>query len=449
MLGYYFTLARRSLLRTPITTALMVLAIGLGIGASMTMLTVLHVMSRDPLPQRSGVLFYPHLDPLPKDYPIGEWGNPSDNFTWPDAMALLHAKRGTHQAAMAGGNASLWPPQNNALPVVMSGHYATSDFFALFGVPLQRGHGWSEADDEAHARVIVISDELAKKLFGSADPLGQTLRIGEKQIGFRVIGVSGDWNPQPLFYADAGKKGGFGDQDAFFLPLSTSIELDMGSDGNMANWAPVAGDNKSSGQGNAATGYTDPSTSWLQFWVQLDTPQQVADYRRFLYDYAAQQHANGRFQRGAETAKLYPLMDWLQYLKMVPDDVRLQTLLAIGFLVVCLVNIIALLLAKFLRRSGEVGVRRALGAQRWHIFLQFGTEAVLIGALGSMLGIAIAEFGLWSVRQRPDDYAKVAQMDLPMLLATVALAILAALCAGLLPAWRASRISPALQVKAL
>ncbi|MFT4255758.1 MAG: ABC transporter permease, partial [Pseudoxanthomonas sp.] len=52
MFAYYLQLATRSLLRTPVATALMVLAIGLGIGASMTMLTVLHVMARDPLPQR-------------------------------------------------------------------------------------------------------------------------------------------------------------------------------------------------------------------------------------------------------------------------------------------------------------------------------------------------------------------------------------------------------------
>ena len=46
------------------------------------------------------------------------------------------------------------------------------------------------------------------------------------------------------------------------------------------------------------------------------------------------------------------------------------------------------------------------------MLLQFGSEAVLIGLLGGILGTAIAELGLWSVRQRPDDYAKVARMEL-------------------------------------
>lgn len=440
MFAYYLALARRSLLRTPIMTTLMLLAIGLGIGASMTMLTVLHVMSRDPLPARSGVLFYPHLDPLPKDYQAeGEWGNRSDNLTWPDAMALLRAGHGTHQAAMTGGELLVWPPDQNGLPVELSGRFTTADFFALFGVPIERGGGWTAADDAAHARVIVLGHDLAHKLFGTADPVGHTLRLTQKQIAFRVVGVAGAWSPQPLFYGDAGKKGDFGASDAYFLPLSTSMELQFGSSGNISGWSQTEADSM----------YTDPSTSWLQFWVQLDTPRQVAAYRRFLYDYAAQQHASGRFERGPETAKLYPLMGWLEHLRMVPDDVRLQSWLALGFLLVCLVNIVALLLAKFLRRSGEIGVRRALGARKRDIFLQLGVESALIGILGGLLGLALAQLGLWSIRHRPDDYAHVARMDVPMLLATVVVAIAASVLAGMLPAWRASRVSPALQVKTL
>jgi putative ABC transport system permease protein len=63
--------------------------------------------------------------------------------------------------------------------------------------------------------------------------------------------------------------------------------------------------------------------------------------------------------------------------------------------------------------------------------------------------LAVAQLGLWSVRQRPDDYAQLAQMDVPMLLGTVALAIIASVLASLLPAWRACRVVPALQLKTL
>ena len=114
-----------------------------------------------------------------------------------------------------------------------------------------------------------------------------------------------------------------------------------------------------------------------------------------------------------------------------------------------MLNIVALLLAKFLRRSGEISVRRALGARRRDIFVQLGVESALVGVAGGALGLAIAQLGLWNIRQRPDDYAHLAQMDVPMLLGTLMLAVAASVLAGLLPAWRACRVAPALQLKTM
>ena len=102
-----------------------------------------------------------------------------------------------------------------------------------------------------------------------------------------------------------------------------------------------------------------------------------------------------------------------------------------------MVDIVGLLLAKFLRRRGEICVRRALGARRRDIFVQFGMEAAVIGLAGGVLGLGLAQLGLWSVRRRPDGYAQLAHMDPAMLLGTFALAVVASVLAGLLPAWRA------------
>ena len=136
MFGYYVDLALRSLKRTPVLTGLMVLAIGLGIGASMTMLTVLHVMTEDPLPGRSAHLYKPWLDPLPLKYATDPLGRDArNNLTWPDAMALLHAHRATRQAAMAGGSLLVWPQRTDLQPFYVDGRYTTPDFFAMFGVP--------------------------------------------------------------------------------------------------------------------------------------------------------------------------------------------------------------------------------------------------------------------------------------------------------------------------
>jgi putative ABC transport system permease protein len=432
MFGYYFNLALHSLRRNVVLTALMVLAIGLGIGASMTMITVLHVMSGDPIPERSGQLYYPHLDPRPlssKDDKSGP--DPSANLSWLDATNLLQAHRAEREAAMASGSVLIRPAQTGLQPFFETGHYVTADFFPMFGVPFRVGGGWTPAQDDEHARVVVLNGDLEHKLFGGISSIGRTVRL--KDTDFRVIGVVNDWYPQPAFYGDTTDRA-FGKPDEFFLPLKTAMDLNFGSNGNMSCWG-VGGDER-----------TSDHCTWLQFWVQLASPAKADAYRQFLDDYWRQQHAHGRFPRPVD-ARLYGLMTWLDHMQLVPADVRLQLWLALGFLGVCMIDIVGLLLAKFLRRSGEVSVRRALGARRRDIFLQFGIESAVIGAAGGVLGLALSQLGLWSVRQRPDDYAKLAQMDVSMLLGTFVLAVLASVLAGLLPAWRACRITPALQLK--
>jgi len=436
MFGYYLDLAWRSLRRTPILTGLMVLAIGLGIGASMTMITVLHVMDADPLPGRSALLYTPHLDPLPlkfNGFSVGH--DASDHLTWPDAVALLNAHRAQRQAAMAGGDLLMRPEAVDLRPFYVNGRYTTSDFFAMFGVRFEHGSSWRAADDMAGAHVVVLADSLARKLFGNVDAIGKMVRLGENDL--RVAGVTADWYPSPLFYADDRAKR-YSDHDQFFLPLSTAVDLNFDVDGSVDRWGKTLNVDMRSA-----------TTTWLQFWVQLDTPTQAAAYKHFLIDYSAQQKSLGRFQRPASNARLYSLMGWLAHENLVPSDVRLQLWLALGFLFVCMLNIVALLLAKFLRRSGEISVRRALGARQRDIFVQFGIESAAIGVIGGVLGVLIAEFGLWSVRHRPDDYAHVARMDVSMLLATLVLAVAASVMAGLLPAWRACRVAPALQLKTL
>ncbi|MGA7295882.1 MAG: ABC transporter permease [Rhodanobacteraceae bacterium] len=434
MLKYYIKLALRSMRRNWIMTALMVVAIGLGTGASMTMLTVVHVLNADPIPGRSNQLYVPHLDPLPLKYRSHPHWHPDDNFTWPDAMALLDAHKAERQAAMSGGSLLLRPSSGSQRPFFANGRYTTADFFAMFDVPFVAGRGWSDSQGRDKARVVVLTADLSRKLFGTVDGTGRDVRLGEHD--FRVVGVTAAWHPRPMFYADIGT-GAFGRADQFFLPLRTAVDLNFQVSGNVSSWAQGHGD------------LTGPSTTWLQFWLQLPDQQAVKDYRRFLVNYAAEQKQLGRFERPPQHSRVYSLGQWLDRHDLVPDDVSMQLWLALGFLLVCLVNIVALLLAKFLRRAQEICVRRALGAGRGDIFVQFGIEAALIGVGGGLLGLLLAELGLWSVRQRPDAYARMAHMDLRMLAGTLLLALLASIAAGLLPSWRACRIPPALQLKTL
>jgi putative ABC transport system permease protein len=306
----------------------------------------------------------------------------------------------------------------------------------MFEVPFLYGGGWDAAADEAHARDVVIDKSLNEKLFGGANSVGKTLRI--EKSDFRIVGVLDNWRPVPKFYDMHTSRHGFGKAEQVYLPFSTSRDLQLSRSGNMNCY-----DERPDGM--KATDLGAPCV-WLQFWVQLDTPQKAEDYRVFLENYSDQQRAAGRFQRPTNV-RLRDLMGLMHHVKVVPEDVNLQMWLAFGFLLVCLLNTVGLLLAKFMRRSSEIGVRRALGASRGAIFAQCLIEAVSVGLVGGVLGLALAQLGLWAVRQQPVEHADLAHLDPVMLLTTFVLAILASLFAGALPAWRACQVTPAIQLK--
>jgi len=433
MFSYYCNLALRSFKRNKVLTALMVLAIALGIGASMTTLTVFYVLSGDPMPGRSHTLFHPQLDMEGMNgYLKGE--EPQIQLSRFDAETLLREKRGDLQAMMTGGSVSITPQKAELVPFIAEARYTTAEMFPMFQVPMLHGGAWSAADDEAHARVAVISKSLNQKLFGGASSVGKTLRIEDADV--TIVGVLDDWRPSPKFY-DVFAQRGYGETEDVYLPFSTSRDLKLGRSGNMDCWGDTSGQETD----------VNAPCAWIQYWVQLDTPEKVDAYRQYLMNYSDQQRAAGRFERPTNI-RLRNVMEWLDFHRIVPSDVTMQVYLAFAFLGVCLLNTIGLLLAKFLRRSSELGVRRALGATRNAIFQQCMIEAGAIGIAGGVLGLGLAWLGLWGVRQQPVDYADLAHLNTSMLLATFAIAVTASLLAGLLPAFRAMQITPAMQLKA-
>lgn len=131
MFAYYFRLALRSFRRNKVLTALMVIAIALGIGASMTTLTVFHVLSGDPIPQKSDRLFAVQVDPRPMlGYQAGE--EPEDQMTRFDGEALLREKHAKHQAVMTGGGVTVESDKASLRPFDTDARYTSTDFFPMF-----------------------------------------------------------------------------------------------------------------------------------------------------------------------------------------------------------------------------------------------------------------------------------------------------------------------------
>ena len=100
-----------------------------------------------------------------------------------------------------------------------------------------------------------------------------------------------------------------------------------------------------------------------------------------------------------------------------------------------------------LQLRDRVGLRKRHLDQRTGARHALDLEAGAVGLAGGILGLGLAWLGLWAVRQQPTDYADLAHLDPMMLLMTFAIAVVASLLAGVLPAWSAMQVTPAIQLK--
>jgi len=439
MLGYYLDLAVRSLKRSPGLTVLMILIIGFGVAASMTSYSVFRAVSGDPIPWKSSHLFVPQIELWgPKGHGgDGDNGDPPDAMDYTDAMALMRDHRAKYQSAMYVISPAVVPAQSGMHPINVTGHAVYNEFFPMTDAPFKYGSGWNAADDDQRAAVVVIGEKLNQKLFGGANSVGKTINVDGKD--YRVVGVLEKWSPQPRFY-DVWNTGGFTtSSDDVFIPFQRAIDVNMANDGN-TNCSETP---KESG----FKGLQLSSCVWIAFMVQLDNAAAVDAYRQYLDGYAREQQHSGRFNWPPNN-RLRDLPAYLDAEHVVPTDTKISLLVALGLLMVCLVNTAGLLLAKFLRRSGEIGVRRALGAPRSAIYAQFLIEAGIVGLSGGVLGLLLTGIGIFGVGWvLPKDIANLAHVDVSLLLLTLLVAVVATVLAGIYPTFRASRVQPAWQLK--
>lgn len=395
----------------------------------------MHSLAGNPNPAKSARLYVPTIDMWGPDAHAKSGGGnePPKLMDYGTAQALLQDRRATYQSAVYWITPTVVPAEPGQHPFNASGFAVTGQFFPMLGVPLKYGGGWDDAEDAARAAVVVISSELNDQLFGGGDSIGKTLQIDGRD--FRVVGVLGDWNAQIAYY-DVPAYGGYMVRPtALFLPFNTAIAVHMWPNGNTGCFQSPA-------QPDFAA-YLRSSCAWISYMAELDTPAAAQRYRDYLEGFARQRFA------WPPNVRLRDLMAWLDYLQVLPSALRILPLAGAGLLIVCLVDTIGLMLAKFLRRSGEIGVRRALGAPRRAIYAQFLTESALIGVAGGVAGLVLTWLGtVWLGYKYPETWSPmVPRIDVNLLALTIAVAIVATLLAALYPIWRAAHVQPAWQIK--
>ena len=435
MFFYYLRLALISIRKNVVLSLLMVAAIALGIGACMTIVTVNYIMASDPIPRKSDELYFVQLDSWSPNQPFDERGDPPDQLTYLDAMALMQARRAHRQTANTGTVLVIEPEGADIKPFMASGRASFADFFPMFDVPFQFGGGWDASADAASEQVVVLSREVNDRVFGGEDSVGRNLRMGGHI--FRVVGVMDTWNPMPRFY-DVGS-GPFDPVEDVFIPFHLVTDLELQRSGNTNCWKPTGGD--------GLEAFLNSECIWIQFWAELRNDTEKRDYLTYLDNYVTQQQALGRLPRPLNN-RVSDVMEWMENQQVVQAEARMMLVVAIMFLVVCLLNTIGLLLSKFLGKAGEIGVRRALGASKRTLFVQHLVEAGLIGVAGGAIGLVFAWLGLRGIEALFGDIvSQMVHLDGVMVTAAVVLAVISSLAAGLYPTWRACNIEPAAQLK--
>ena len=439
MFNYYFGLAIRSLRRNVVLTVLMIAAVGVGIGASMTTLTVFRAMDNDPIPQKSRQLFAVQIDnwgPDTKSIVSGDKERFQEQISYIDAVGLMNAKAAHRQTAMYKTGAALTPANAQLLPFQVQIRATYTDFFAMFQTPFWVGGPWNADDDKNHADVAVITQKLNDKVFGGGNSVGKTINLDNHE--FRIVGVLGLWEPTPQYY-DLNNNA-YGEGAEVYLPFTRAI------DGQMPSW----GNNNCNGDAGQPgwEGRLRSECVWMQFWAELPTAADVENYRTFLNNYATEQQRLGRFHWPAHT-RIRDVREWLVYQHAVSDEVRILVLVSFSFLLVCLLNAMGLMLAKIMGRAGDIGVRRALGASRRAIFGQCLIEASVVGLAGGLLGLGLTALGLMGLRSLlSEEVSRLTHFSAADITIAIVLAVAATTLAGLYPTWRAAQVQPAWQLKA-
>jgi putative ABC transport system permease protein len=430
MFSYYVTLGVRSLLNQRLVTLWMILLIALGCAGTVSTYSLLRAVSSNPFQSKAHRLFTVQIDNHGPESVRAYGVDPV--LTLRDVEALRARDGAPLQAAIYQIGLSLVPEDPTIDALRARGYAVTVDFFQMLEVPFRFGAAWNKAADREGGNEVVIGDELNRKLFRGANSVGRKIRL-EGHV-YQIVGVLLPWNPMPRFYAA-------GDHDAFdprvpqiFLPFRLAQSLVIPSAGGTYGESFPIWDPRS-------------EISFISYWVELHDSGAAEKYRNFLRAYADEQRAAGRFQ-WPSNVELRDQEEWLQFQHVVPPEARISFVVALGLLLVCTVNTVGLLLVRFLRRSGDIGLRRALGGSRAAILLQYLIEAAVVGLAGGLLGAVLTACLVKSLGLVfPVEIARLAEVSWLTLVQATVVALGMVLLASVYPIFRAVQVQPGWQLK--
>lgn len=346
MLGNTLLLALRSIRRNPMRSLLTTLGIVIGVAAVVTMVTVgrgatqavraqIEALGSNLLQIRPGQRLGP--------------GQPSAGappFRIADAEAI---------AAQIGGVAAVAPEVRAGVTVVAEGRNwsttvtgSTNDWFATGNWTLADGRRFEARELEAGSAVCVIGATVRRELFGSADPIGRSLRV--RSFTCEVVG---------LLAAKGQAAMGLDQDDTVVMPVAT-VQRRL-------------------------TGSTRVNTLLVSMAAGSDAARLKQDLAQLLRE---------RRQLAPGADDNFNVLDTQQLAETLSGTTRLLTSLLGAVAAVSLlvggIGIMNIMLVSVTERTREIGLRLAIGALEREVLAQFLVEAVVLAALGGLAGLALA-----------------------------------------------------------
>jgi putative ABC transport system permease protein len=277
----------------------------------------------------------------------------------------------------------------------------SQDFPSVRNYQLASGQFFTSADVDASSKVAVIGQTVATNLFAGGDPIGQIMKINGQS--FRIIGV----------LAPKGSSGGFNNQDdVVVVPITAAWNYLLGGRGRNVQQIYV--------QAASAAATTAANTEVTQ--ILLDR-HHISDPTQADFQILSQQDV---LNSASQTTGVLTLM--------------LGAIAGIS-LIVGGIGIMNIMLVTVTERTREIGIRKAIGARRQDILLQFLIESMFLAGIGGLLGILIA-FGLSPLMPVLVSSLPKPIISTPSVFMAFGISVGIGLFFGLYPANRAARLRP-------
>jgi putative ABC transport system permease protein len=264
------------------------------------------------------------------------------------------------------------------------------------------GRPMTDDDENAATKVAMLGDTVAQKLFGSASPIGQVIRI--RGIPFTVVGVLG---------VKGQNAWGLDQDDTVLIPMSTAKKRVMGVD-----------------QANARA-VTSIVVKVRHVADMRQTEEQIRELLRQRHRRQASQDDDFWISNLTEVVRALEIASSI--LTILLASIASVSLIVGG------IGIMNIMLVSVTERTREIGLRMAVGARRRDILAQFLVEAMTLSLLGGLIGIGVGIAGAFAV-------AQLAQWDATLPLEAILLAFgfsgLVGIFFGFYPARKAARLSP-------